>query len=447
MRSSKSRLVDFARLRDKTTKQKRVNIRQRLYDIKTSRILENELLWRHKDMQFRETMEKKKIMRTSIKPQLLKLLLCVLLINLIIFIYTTAFGAAQIVGSYSQRGWVTLKNGSLEEEFYVVSSNSQEVVLLAKSPINSSMRQVKSEESWVKKNWTDAKSLANNYASTKYGLTGRLLTHAEARSFMNYSEVDIMRVTGSTDSSYRWWQNEIDPNVPGGTHAYVTAFQSDGINVDEADPTTSLKSVRPVVIFSLHTHSYTWTNDASYHWEVCSCGDIRNKSAHTASGWKTNSTQHWKVCTNANCNRIVSAKTNHTASTWKTNSTQHWKECTICGYITSSKTNHTASAWKTNSTQHWKECTSCGYITTAKADHIASAWKTNSTQHWKECTSCGYITTAKANHTESSWKINSTQHWKECTTCGFITSTKTNHVDSDKNGICDSCGYRMYSRE
>ena len=57
-----------------------------------------------------------------------------------------------------------------------------------------------------------------------------------------------------------------------------------------------------------HTHSYTLTNDANYHWYICSgCSGIKDKAAHTWGSWTTTKAA---TCT------VAGTKT---------------RKCTVCG--------------------------------------------------------------------------------------------------------------------
>ena len=202
-----------------------------------------------------------------------------------------------------------------------------------------------------------------------------------------------------------------------------------------------------------HTHSYSYSYSVTatcqhggYDVYVCSCGATENRNATSTVGhnyaWTSNDSNHWQYCT-YNCGTTRNSG-GHSGS-WSSNASQHWKDCSTCGRRINAAANHSASStYSQSATQHWKVCTVCGYITTAKANHGESGWQTDASQHWKKCTTCGYITTAKANHVPSGWQTDASQHWKKCNTCGYITTAKANHVDNDKNGLCDTCNYRMY---
>ena len=99
-----------------------------------------------------------------------------------------------------------------------------------------------------------------------------------------------------------------------------------------------------------HTHSYsqTWSNNDTYHWHECGCGDKINYGAHNESDWITDK-----------------------EPTCAEYGIKH-KECTVCGKkITTTSIEKQEHEWETlythDSTQHWKKCKDCPATTTKTA--------------------------------------------------------------------------------
>ena len=252
----------------------------------------------------------------------------------IIALTSTSFAVTITDGTLTIGEAVDLKNGSNEDTFFVIKHIGETYLLLARFPLwydpynNGVLRQCKSsDESYQKHNlnWQAAKDLAAEYGNL-YGLVGRLLTHDEAATAQSVTS----RVYASS-VGYRWWQNDLHPTLAG--YAWDTA----GSFIGEADPITSTnnKICLPVLIYCA-SHSFNWTNDASYHWQECSkCGYIQNKSAHTSSDWLQNGASgHYKKCTYSNCGRTLE----NTQAHYDTNNNGYCDACNyemmVNGYIT-----------------------------------------------------------------------------------------------------------------
>ena len=83
------------------------------------------------------------------------------------------------------------------------------------------------------------------------------------------------------------------------------------------------------------------------------------------------------------------------------------------------------------------ECNYCGYVRDAAHDWTEATCTTP-----KTCKLCGATEGDALGHSfGTEWHFDSTHHWQACT-CGEQ-SGKAEHADSDKNGLCDVCGYKM----
>lgn len=121
-----------------------------------------------------------------------------------------------------------------------------------------------------------------------------------------------------------------------------------------------------------HTHSYgdTFEKDANNHWKSCSCGEIKDKEAHSL---KT----------------VIDKEATATELGVKHD------VCTVCGFETAKihygAHSHTFSdEWKTNKDAHYHEC-SCGERKD-EAGHVFEAAENGK----EKCTTCGYERDAQA---------------------------------------------------
>ncbi len=69
---------------------------------------------------------------------------------------------------------------------------------------------------------------------------------------------------------------------------------------------------------------------------------------------------------------------------------------------------------------------------------------TPTTPEWisEESVAVEFTYTLDHDHSESDWKSDKTDHWKECSECGEVLNKDT-HKDSNKDGVCDTCSYKM----
>ncbi len=115
---------------------------------------------------------------------------------------------------------------------------------------------------------------------------------------------------------------------------------------------------------------------------------------------------------------------------------------------------HTEGAAATCTTA--QTCTKCGTTLQAALGHSMGSWyvSVNETctakgQNRRDCqrSGCSYYEVSEraalGHDYSTSWTTNASNHWHKCTRCSATTGNGA-HVDSDKNGLCDTCGYRMY---
>lgn len=110
---------------------------------------------------------------------------------------------------------------------------------------------------------------------------------------------------------------------------------------------------------------------------------------------------------------------------------------TSCG---AAKHQHTwDNKWSFNETQHWVVATCHPNV----CDHLANHIDINNDGR---CDTCGYSMTSPSGHAhtwDTKWSTNSTQHWVVATCHPDVVNYLGNHVDSNNDGYCDTCGYKM----
>lgn len=229
-----------------------------------------------------------------------------------------------------------------------------------------------------------------------------------------------------------------------------------------------------------HTHqSSKWESNKTEHWQVCTCGVVFNKAAH--SGGTATCTQkakctvcgaeygnvlghdftvrqydkdnHWMKC--SRCDEIEN-KSPHTWGSGKvttaptcTKAGETTYTCTVCGATKTEPIDATGHSWKSDwtsdATHHWHECANKNCDVTDNSGKNGYAEHTGGTATCTEkavCTHCGqsYGETDPANHTGTEhWTQTTTTHEKKWSCCGVVTVQSENHKWTD--GVCSECGY------
>lgn len=150
-----------------------------------------------------------------------------------------------------------------------------------------------------------------------------------------------------------------------------------------------------------HTFSNDWTSNSSKHWHQATCG-------HNLA---INIEEH----VDSNNNGL----------------------CDVCNWNMSGQHVHNFSTtWSTNITEHWHEC-SCGEKANVGV-HVDS-------NNDNFCDVCGFALVVPPHvHTfDTEWANDDTQHWHQAT-CGHdVKGNLSPHVDSNSDGYCDICNYKM----
>ena len=230
-----------------------------------------------------------------------------------------------------------------------------------------------------------------------------------------------------------------------------------------------------------HDHqSSDWESNETEHWQVCTCGVVFNKAAHSGgtatctekakcavcgaeygdvlghdftTSWTHDDNEHWKQC--SRCDE----KDNAGPHTWDngtittaptcTKAGEETYSCTKCGATkieTIPATGHSwKSEWTSDATHHWYECDNknCDVTDNAGKDGYAehSGGKATCTEKAK-CTVCGvkYGAIDSANHTgKEQWTQTATTHEKKWNCCNTVSVPNENHEWTD--GVCSECGY------
>lgn len=134
-----------------------------------------------------------------------------------------------------------------------------------------------------------------------------------------------------------------------------------------------------VQLVQLVAHSFgpDWKFDSDNHWQVCSCGEISTKSAHT-----------WDQGT------VTTAATSSSEGVM----TYH---CTICGFTKTEKipvlqhVHNFSSTWNFNNLTHWHSC-SCGEKADIARHHFSQWVEVIRGTERRTCDICGYYEERKS---------------------------------------------------
>ena len=195
-----------------------------------------------------------------------------------------------------------------------------------------------------------------------------------------------------------------------------------------------------------HTFSNDWSNDTQYHWHAATCehsDEVSQKGAHE----DLNNDGACDVCAYASCTHTY-------ADEWSSNKLNHWKEAT-CGHnVKGSEAAHADGNGD-------GLCDTCNYECGDHKHTYAEDWSYDENSHWHAatcvhtnmkqaisghkdsdkdfvCDICGYVSHV---HTfEEGWTSDVDGHWHKAT-CEHedIKSDYTKHADEDSDGKCDVC--------
>jgi hypothetical protein len=196
-------------------------------------------------------------------------------------------------------------------------------------------------------------------------------------------------------------------------------------------------------------HVFTWTWNASNHWEHCDavanntagaagrCGVTRNSAAHTMV-WTSDAIHHWRVCSHANCTYTDSLAVHVTSGWWNLGDGAHCaRSCTTAGcgrhleYVA-----HDLSGWIDvhNGVHCVRNCNRCGAQQVAVSGHAWSSWgRISSTHHRRTCSLCSRFEDMLC---ELSWIYDPTPANRGTQVAG------TNGFHIHTYHMCGSCGNR-----
>ena len=175
---------------------------------------------------------------------------------------------------------------------------------------------------------------------------------------------------------------------------------------------------------------------------------------HQSSDWESNETEHWQVCT---CG-VVFNKAAHSGGT--ATCTQRAK-CAVCGAEYGDVLGHDfTTSWTHDDNEHWKQCSHCD----KKDDVSPHTWDNGTITTAPTCTKAGKKTysctkcdatkiepiPATGHSWKSDWTSDATHHWHECAneSCdvtdnagkkGYAEHSGGKATCKDK-AICEICG-------
>ena len=230
-----------------------------------------------------------------------------------------------------------------------------------------------------------------------------------------------------------------------------------------------------------HNHqSDKWEHNDTEHWQVCTCGVVFNKAAHSGgtatctqratcivcgaeygdvlghdftTNWTHDDNEHWKQCSRCDKKDDVGPHTwdNGTITTAPTctKAGEETYSCTKCGATKIEPIPATGHSWKSDwtsdATHHWHECANESCDVTDNAGKKGYAEHSGGTATCTEkavCTHCGqsYGETNPVNHTGTEqWTQTTTTHEKKWNCCNTVSVPNENHEWAD--GVCSECGY------
>ena len=230
-----------------------------------------------------------------------------------------------------------------------------------------------------------------------------------------------------------------------------------------------------------HNHqSDKWEHNDTEHWQVCTCGVVFNKAAHSGgtatctqratcavcgaeygdalghdftTSWTHDDNEHWKQCSRCDAKDDVSPHTwdsgTITTAPTCTKAGERTYTCPECGATKTEPIDATGHSWKSDwtsdATHHWHECANDNCDVTDNSGKDGYAEHSGGTATCTEkavCTHCGqsYGETDPANHTGTEqWTQTTTTHEKKWNCCNTVSVPNENHEWTD--GVCSECGY------
>lgn len=203
------------------------------------------------------------------------------------------FGSGDTYLNYNSRGLINGYNGESQAAVFTLY---EYVPILLKAP---ELSLVSKTDSSINIEWSMANTDDTFKKAIKYSV------------YLSPEPITEENITALTPLASKY-----------GMLSYQAASLTDGIAYyfavtaenPEGETVTAIPS-EPIVTDTLHTHSYgEWQSDGESHWKECACGEIAEKTAHTAGEW------------------IVDKEPTETE-----NGSRH-KSCTVCGRVLGTET-------------------------------------------------------------------------------------------------------------
>ncbi len=176
----------------------------------------------------------------------------------------------------------------------------------------------------------------------------------------------------------------------------------------------------------IHDQSSPWEHNETEHWQVCSCGAVFHKAAH--SGGEATCTEK-AACTT--CGNKYGNVLGHDFTVRQYDNDNHWMKCSRCNATTGSSEHTWDSGKKTTSatcTKAGEKTYTCNVCNATKAESIQatghswkSEWTSDATHHWHECANDNCDVTdnsGKDGYAEHSGGTATCKDKAVCKTCG-----------------------------
>ena len=241
------------------------------------------------------------------------------------------------------------------------------------------------------------------------------------------------------------------------------ASTSDRVNVKRTDSKTAAEFADGTVLALLKAgerdnNADPWADECQYLAAAGKTLPVFNGQGdahdHQSNDWEHNDTEHWQVCT---CGAVF----NKAAHSGGTATCTHRATCTVCGAEYGDALGHDfTTSWTHDDNMHWKQCSRCD----KKDDVSPHTWDngtitiaptcTKAGEETYSCTKCGATKIepipATGHRWKSEWTSDATHHWHECANenCDVTDNAGKNGYAEHSGGkatckdkaICEICG-------
>ena len=241
------------------------------------------------------------------------------------------------------------------------------------------------------------------------------------------------------------------------------ASTSDRVNVKRTDSKTAAEFADGTVLALLKAgerdnNADPWADECQYLAAAGKTLPVFNGQGdahdHQSNDWEHNDTEHWQVCT---CGAVF----NKAAHSGGTATCTQRATCTVCGAEYGDALGHDfTTSWTHDDNMHWKQCSRCD----KKDDVSPHTWDngtitiaptcTKAGEETYSCTKCGATKIepipATGHRWKSEWTSDATHHWHECAneSCDVTDNAGKNGYAEHSGGkatckdkaICEICG-------